>query len=353
MSEIEAVEQLHRAAQARLGLAVALLSKDRWATVQATNPAASGARWAQAMSEAVMAARELSALLAQSYYQLARALETGRIMGPMLSGRPATIGGLREGFLEQVLSIADLGDDTESTPFHALYDDSVADGALRQVDILPEVQNFLDLSDESLDGRSVESDPFNWPTIKADEAVAQQLRKQLTDEALTPFTEQVSKLRRRERDSEATNTVSQLEKAHTAKGGLGAGRADEQTMRAGRAVLEHVQGRDRRVLKYARGTAANPCAFCAMLASRGFVYASSQSASGTYRDGGIRSYHPNCHCFPIARWVEESPLPQSNAYFEQLWKDEIQNKFTGRAALRQWRRLLAQKRRDGDTTTSE
>jgi hypothetical protein len=351
MSEVEAVEQLHRAAQARLGLAVALMSKDAFGAVQATNPATGGARWAEAMVQAVLVARELSALLAQSYYQLARALELGVTLGQVLNGRPATIGGLRDNFLEQAMSIASIGDDAEATPFHALYDGSIADGALRRIDILPEVQNFLDQADESQDSRPVRSDPFNWPTLKADDETAAAIRKQLMDEAITPYSDEVAKLRKQE--SERANTVARLEKAHAAKGQLGAGRADEQVMRAGRAILEHAQGRDRRVLKFARGTGSNPCAFCAMLASRGFVYASSQTADKTYRDGGLRSYHPNCHCFPIARWVDESPLPQQNAYFEQLWKTEIQNKFSGRAALRQWRKVLAQKRREGASTTTD
>ena len=47
---------------------------------------------------------------------------------------------------------------------------------------------------------------------------------------------------------------------------------------------------------YARVTTGSSCAFCVLLASRGFVYASEKSATKT-KTGD--SYHPNCRCVAV------------------------------------------------------
>lgn len=342
MSEIETLEGLHRAAQARLGFSVAFLSKSKWATVQATAPARAGSSWADTVADAVVEAQELSAALAATYYQLARALELGVTLGLPNDGGSATLGTYRDAFLSQVVAVAQLGDATDTTPLHGLITGSED---LDRLDIMPNVQRFLDEMDEGLDPTVIGVEPYNWPTFRdATDHVADELYGKAVD----PLAKQVKQLRQAESGKDAkdkTDRVTAIETAHEKKGVIGAGNADQFVMRAGRAVLEQAHTRDKRVLKYARGTSANPCDFCAMLASRGFVYASRSTAMSTYRTGGLRSYHPNCHCFPIARWSEESPLPALNQEFTALWNKEIRGKYSGKAALKQWRHIIADRQK--------
>lgn len=295
-----------------------------------------------------MMARELSAALARSYYRLARAVETGYTMGA--KDEKLTIGRLRSDFSEQALSIADIGEDSEASPFHALYDSDIAEGQLAEIDITDEIQEFLDESTSS-DGQAVRVDPYAWPPVASGDEILERIKRSLIEDAVKPLSNDVARIGKQPRIDQK-RALAKITEAHEAKGKLGAGKADEYVMRAGRAVLDHAAGQDRRVLKFARGTSATPCHFCAMLASRGFVYVSRQTATNAAAgSGGIRSYHPNCHCFPIARWSTQSPLPGLNAYFETLWNKEIRGKFSGDQALRKWRKVIAEQRGQGSIPT--
>lgn len=344
MNQIEAIEQLHRAAQARLGIAVRLLSADYWQTVQATTPIASGRRWMTLTAEAIMAARELSALLARSYYQLARATEVGVTLGDVLGGRQKTLGGLRDAFLEQAMAVATLGSDGEKTPLHALITPDVGGKALEQVDILPSVQKFLDAIDEDEDGRSIRVESFEWPRVQSGDQMLASVRKSLTEKAINPLATEVNRKTRGETDGK--KTLRSVDAAYEAKGQLGAGKADNLAISQGRELISYAIGKDRMVIKFARGLGPNPCYWCAMLASRGFVYNSRQSAGSTMRDGGMRAWHDNCHCYPIARWVKESPLPPLNEFFEKNW-EPVTRRVSGKEKLRVWRTWVAEQRRDG------
>lgn len=340
MPEVESIEKLHRAAQARLGLAVALYVQDGWAAVQAAKPDTGAARWTASAAEAVMYARELSGALARAYYRLARAVETGYTLGER--NEQVTIGNLRSSFSEQALSIADIGSDSEASPFHALYTPDIAKGKLDSIDISDEINEFLDESTSS-DGKAIRVDPYAWPPVASGDEILERLKRSLTAEAIDPLKKEIAKISKQPRIDQK-RALAKIDEAYQNKGKLGAGKADEYVMRAGRAVVDHASRNDRRVLKYARGTAANPCHFCAMLASRGFVYVSAMSAT---KGSGLKSYHPHCHCFPIARWTEQSPLPALNTRFEDLWNREIRGKFSGDSALRQWRRVIARERAAG------
>src|SRR5699024_9201806 len=82
---------------------------------------------------------------------------------------------------------------------------------------------------------------------------------------------------------------------------LGVGR--KHAMDGGRGLIEATSGKDRRAIGYRRVTGADPCTFCAMLASRGAmfgsqrshsVYSSEESARVRSYDGG--RYHLHCGC---------------------------------------------------------
>lgn len=69
--------------------------------------------------------------------------------------------------------------------------------------------------------------------------------------------------------------------------------------------------------RYARvPSGAVTCLFCAMLAGRGAVYASEDSA------GGSRKFHDHCDCVPVAVWDGQG-LPDGfdPAHYEAIYRD--------------------------------
>ncbi|MDQ0793679.1 hypothetical protein [Streptomyces sp. B1I3] len=88
------------------------------------------------------------------------------------------------------------------------------------------------------------------------------------------------------------------------------GRLAEQ---GGRDALAEARENDPEVIGYFRKTDADPCGFCAMLASRGAAYSESRNASRSTRsfvaEDNPDQYHPDCHCqvLPLFRGVSLPP----------------------------------------------
>lgn len=96
----------------------------------------------------------------------------------------------------------------------------------------------------------------------------------------------------------------------------------------GRDTLDATIRRDRRAIGYARVTDGKPCAFCAMLASRGAVY----------KESTVRfRAHDHCGCTsePVFR-TQDYMLPGRAKEFADLW-DETGGKQSGAAALAAFR----------------
>ena len=344
MSEIEALELAHRAAQAKLGLAVALASKEAWQGVDRLSSGRTGAAWSRDTAAATAAAQRLSAALARAYWNVARAIEIRSIMGDLQDGGPATLGNARDEFLRRVLAIDLLGTGEGDDALHKLIPPN---DDLEQLDLTQEIQALLDEMDESADEDELAVDGYDWGEITDDEARAKSIDKALFGDAVSDHMDKSRILRTTASgdENESVDDANQrllrgIEESWESHGKLGASKADNLALLNGRSVLEKAGMADKKVLMFARGTSSNPCHFCAMLASRGFVYASKQTAMRSYQGGGLRSYHPNCHCFPIARWVEGSALPQRNAWFQELWDSEISGGYVGNDAINAWRRLL-------------
>jgi hypothetical protein len=94
------------------------------------------------------------------------------------------------------------------------------------------------------------------------------------------------------------------------------------------AILGNVR-EDRQAVGWARLTDAHPCAFCAMLSSRGGVYKTRETARF--------QAHDHCACMPVAAWSrDEAWLQHSRDLYEQ-WQDVTQG-HSGADARRAWRR---------------
>lgn len=106
---------------------------------------------------------------------------------------------------------------------------------------------------------------------------------------------------------------------------------------ARRATLTVVQNDDL-ALGWARVTDGDPCYFCAMLASRGPVYGSRARASF--------EAHDHCGCTAEPVFDRKADWPGRSREFQQLWNREIRNRYSGKDAIRAWRRLYEQRQRD-------
>lgn len=123
------------------------------------------------------------------------------------------------------------------------------------------------------------------------------------------------------------------------------------TVNAGRQAQERAVRQDRLALGWMRITDSDPCAFCLMLASRGPVYKTAQTA-GFVLDpvrGEINRYHDNCACQVVPVFTKDPVLPESTqraeATYEQAQREARQagelRRDTSNDALNALRRFMA------------
>lgn len=384
--EVLAVEEAHRAAQARLGIAGAMLALRDWNGVSVSATVSTGDAWLSRSLQMIRAINRKSRRLAKAYYQLARALETGYTLGlPEYSPDPkaVTMGGLRKQYVDLLLEVADLGKPTppasstvttepdpdehwleqelQTAQGQAPNENSTITFADTEIDSY--IQDYLDAEDTRADpdNKPVPVDAFDW---QEPDLTLADIRAVFAEELTAAADERATKIEQIRQDEALTakQAFAKADKLHEAAGVVTAGLVDQAGIDAGRDLINYAAGRDKRVMMWARGTGPNPCAFCAMLASRGFAYTSraramttkggSKNSASPFGGASVQSYHPNCHCYPVIRWVD-IPDPTASgraAHYEKLWEDEIRNKRipsrgTKNDTLNHWRRLIARERR--------
>jgi len=388
--EAIAIEAAHRAAQARLGLAAAYLASQNWASVSITGAGKTGTVWVDNSLRIINAVRRKSRELAIAYVQLTRAVDMGRTLGePISSLTPPspdvpsgqmptpspTLGDLRKQFTDILQEVAhiDTAPSHDPNPDVSWFEDELRTARIEQGKPKPDEINLdnsaidafiRDMLDKSSGGDSAEIpvDSFDWGPDTTPEEIDAAFNKVLQEDVLKHQRNKVKKLQDTP-DQTPEELITAMEQAHAKTGSIGAGRVDRYGISEGREVLEQVAQKDEYVKAWARGTRPNCCAFCAMLASRGFIFKSEFAAQFTRNtttragndaspdmDGGFRLYHDNCKCFPILRWVKKPTLPPQNATFEAQWKQVTKGySFSDgkNNALNAWRRWLSQQRRSG------
>lgn len=115
------------------------------------------------------------------------------------------------------------------------------------------------------------------------------------------------------------------------------GAASRHVLTGGRqSLLTLVEG-DMQALGWARVTDGDPCAFCAMLASRGPVYRTEVSA-------GFQA-HDHCACTAEPVYSRQAPWPGRGAEFRRLYRQATQG-YSGRDAINAFRRAYERQQRD-------
>lgn len=100
---------------------------------------------------------------------------------------------------------------------------------------------------------------------------------------------------------------------------------DRTTLSAGRNTLAEARDNDREVIGFYRKAEADPCGFCAMLASRGLVYTDSRNSSRRTRsfldDQNPEAYHANCRCQTLPLF-EGVSMPAEDRERADRWRSQ-------------------------------
>lgn len=119
--------------------------------------------------------------------------------------------------------------------------------------------------------------------------------------------------------------------------------AVRQSLAGGRDLMRDVAGSDKAALGWARVTQDNPCYFCAMLASRGFVYGQDafEDSDALFTGGGRAKVHDGCQCAMEPTFKRGSNLPGRGEEFSQLW-DAVTAQYGvgGREAIKAFRAAI-------------
>ena len=127
-----------------------------------------------------------------------------------------------------------------------------------------------------------------------------------------------------------------------------AGAAMRQVRVGERQTLLRTVAADTRTKGWIRVTDSDPCAFCAMLASRGPVYKKDSASRSDPRFAGPGSakVHDNCACTLEPVYATDTGWPGRAKEFQKLWNDNIRGRYSGRDAINAWRRLYEARQRE-------
>jgi hypothetical protein len=114
-----------------------------------------------------------------------------------------------------------------------------------------------------------------------------------------------------------------------------AGSMQYLTLEGGRQAMQKAIEEDERATGWSRVTDEDPCAWCAMLASRGPVYKSAVTA-GDPRQGGNR-YHDHCGCTAWPAFTLDEPFVGLAEDLYQQWREHTRG-HGGRDAVNAFRR---------------
>lgn len=137
------------------------------------------------------------------------------------------------------------------------------------------------------------------------------------------------------------------------------GSAARHVLSGGRAQHLEMVRQDASAIGWIRVTDGDPCAFCAMLASRGPKYQSEWSATrvvkgrGTKRPRAIGDlYHDNCGCTAEAVYSNTQAWPGRGREFQKLWYEATKG-YSGQDARNAFRRAYERGIRERERRTAE
>jgi hypothetical protein len=122
------------------------------------------------------------------------------------------------------------------------------------------------------------------------------------------------------------------------------GAASRHVLNGGRDAIDTAVASDTRSVGFVRTLGPKPCYFCAMLASRGPVYLTEETALRTTvrsERGPGQKYHDNCMCGaePMFRRLAKQDWPDETRELNQMWKDAKKG-HSGKAVVNAFRQAF-------------
>lgn len=338
--EIESLEIAFRSAQARLGIAAGLLARDEWMSLSVTEPSKGEHGMLMRLLRIILGIRSMSRRLTKSYYRLARGLETGYTLDE--AAEDTTLAALRGEFEDDLTQVQTLDftwpDMTAEERYAADEMKAVSAGDKRSWnpgELSQSMDDWLD-SIVTEDGDVVgEKFTFTADRISDLQDAIAAFRPLLGSKGVRNLETKIRAIKQKYAD-DPDRMLAEIENAFILVRDTIAGIVDDDAIGSGKDLLEDTIVKDKRAKFYARGVRSNPCAFCSMLASRGFVYKSERTA--------LAGRHPNCHCYPIIRWSDDPVLPERNDYYNRMWP-VVTADYDGKDKMRAWRRWIEAERR--------
>lgn len=308
-----------------------------WQDVPPSRVEQASQQWLRMAIKLVMHRRSRSRALGRAYYRLVRALITGTTVKDPYKPEPRyiTLDTLRDEFEELARS--------REVPQQSSQEEPESEEE-------PDSEVEVDTDEDSEDA---EADRILVEELEAIEREQERIEQeaereaQLTLEQLGP-----NGLKKRLEvidTSEPADEVDEArEEAHRKSGARQAADASRLVKNGARSTIWSQIDRDKRALGYIRlSRTGTPCAWCAMLISRGPVYKSQKSAATSiYGDGD--KYHDNCNCYAEPVWSLEqynsSSRYELNRKYKQLWP-QVTKGLTGKDALAAWRRFFREEQK--------
>ncbi|MBT1171281.1 toxin glutamine deamidase domain-containing protein [Bifidobacterium sp. SO4] len=122
----------------------------------------------------------------------------------------------------------------------------------------------------------------------------------------------------------ATNVLWRIARGETQEAAYAAARSlflgvfHEAVLTGGRTTIERWAKRDTRAIGWRRVSDGNPCAFCAMLVTRGPVYTSAEKAGLSAKTG--KKYHPNCGCTVEVVYGDWKPTDREKRWIDDYYR---------------------------------
>lgn len=130
-----------------------------------------------------------------------------------------------------------------------------------------------------------------------------------------------------------------------------AGAAQKIVADVGRDTIVEALEEDSEALGWARVTDSDPCAFCALMSSRGAVFHSEETAGGRanrrFKGGGTYKFHDHCSCtvLPIFAGQHWQP-PEYVQEWERLYIESTAQAYDRKAKLAAWRKAFEGRNND-------
>lgn len=338
-SEIESLEIAFRSAQARLGTAAGLVTRDEWMGLSLSAPSKGSYGMMMRLLRLILGLRSMSRRLTKSYYRYARGLETGYTLGT--DGEDTTLEDLRGEFeadLKRVQALDfDWPDMTAEEKYAADQLGSVSRGDTKSWNPGEVTQSLEDWNSSIVgEGGKVKGEKVDWidDRIQTLQDALREYRYLIGRSGIKNLERKIRALKQRYGD-DPDRLLAEIEDAFLLVRDNLSGVVDKAVIDSGRDLLDDVIVKDKRAKYVARGTRSNPCHWCSMLASRGFAYKTERAA--------VAGWHPNCHCYAIVRWSDDPQLPELNEYFHAMWP-KITADYDGKDKIKVWRAWIAKRR---------